>query len=91
WLILASLGIVLCATSFAVQYGVTHMPANRAMLLFLFELVVAAIASWLLADEAMGLRDWLGAALIISASLLSGKLYAESARDERCHCPDSGK
>lgn len=77
WLILGLLGIALCACSFAVQYGVTHLPANRAMLLFLFELVVAAIASYFLANEAMTLRDWLGAALIVSASLLSGRLYAE--------------
>ncbi|MDD4929937.1 MAG: DMT family transporter [Gallionella sp.] len=76
WLILVLLGVALCSCSFAVQYGVTHMPANRAMLLFLFELVVAALASWLLAGETMELRDWLGAALIISASLLSGKLHA---------------
>lgn len=77
WLILAALGIALCACSFAVQYGVAHMPANRAMLLFLFELVVAAFASWFLADELMGLSEWIGAVLIVSASLLSGKLYAE--------------
>ena len=76
WLILLLLGIALCAVSFAVQYGITHMPANRAMLLFLFELVIAAIASYFLANEAMGLREWLGAVLIVSASLLSGKLYA---------------
>jgi len=76
WLILLLLGIALCAVSFAVQYGITHMPANRAMLLFLFELVIAAIASYYLANEAMGLREWLGAVLIVSASLLSGKLYA---------------
>ena len=77
WLILALLGIALCAVSFAVQYGVTHMPANRAILLFLFELVVAALASYFLASEAMGLREWLGAALIVSASLLSGKIYVD--------------
>jgi len=77
WLILALLGISLCAVSFAVQYGVTHLPANKAMLLFLFELVIAAIASYFLANEAMGMREWLGAALIVSASLLSGKLYAK--------------
>ena len=81
WLILGMLGIALCSCSFAVQYGVTHMPANRAMLLFLFELVVAAIASYFLANEAMMLRDWLGAALIVSASLLSGKLYAEPGKN----------
>jgi drug/metabolite transporter (DMT)-like permease len=78
WLLLALLGIVLCATGFAVQYGVTHMLSNRAMLLFLFELVIAAISSYYLANEAMQLRDWLGALLIVSASLLSGKLHAIS-------------
>lgn len=78
WLILGLLGIALCATSFAVQYGVTHLLSNRAMLLFLFELVVAAISSYFLADEAMQLRDWIGASLIVSASLLSGKLHATS-------------
>lgn len=75
WLILGLLGIVLCATSFAVQYGVTHLLSNRAMLLFLFELVVAAISSYFLANEAMQPRDWIGALLIVSASLLSGKLH----------------
>lgn len=74
WLLLAMLGIVLCATSFAVQYGIAHMPANRAVVLFLFELVVAAVSSYLLAYEAMGWQEWGGAALIVSASLLSGKL-----------------
>ena len=78
WLILALLGIVLCASSFIVQYALVYLPANRAIILFLFELVVAALASYFLANEAMQLRDWLGAALIVSASLLSGKLYAES-------------
>lgn len=76
WLILALLGIVLCATSFAVQYAIAHLSANRAIILFLFELVVAAVSSYFFADEAMGLRDWIGAALIVSASLLSGALYS---------------
>ena len=81
WLILALLGIVLCATSFAVQYALTHLSANRAIILFLFELVVAATSSYFLADEAMQLRDWLGALLIVSASLLSGRLYILSKAD----------
>jgi len=78
WSILGMLGIALCATGFAVQYGVTHLRSNRAMLLFLFELVIAAISSYLLANEMMHLRDWIGASLIISASLISGKLSAFS-------------
>jgi drug/metabolite transporter (DMT)-like permease len=76
WLILGLLGMTLCAIGYAVQFGIAHLLSNRAMLLFLFELVVAAISSYFLADEAMQLRDWLGASLIVSASLLSGKLHA---------------
>ena len=81
WLMLALMGLVLCATSFAVQYGVTHLSANRAVVLFLFELVIAAISSYFLADEAMGLRDWIGALLIVSASLLSGKLCSGNSKE----------
>jgi drug/metabolite transporter (DMT)-like permease len=78
WLILALLGIVLCSSAFAVQYGIARVPANRAIVLFLSELVVAAIASYFLAGEAMQLREWMGALLIVSASLLSGRLCPAS-------------
>ena len=74
WLLLAMMGIALTATSYVVQYGVTHLAANRAAVLFLFELVVAAVSSHYLAGEDMGLREWIGAVPIIFASLLSGKL-----------------
>jgi len=77
WVLLVLMGLVLCATSFAVQYGVTHLSANRAVVLFMSELVIAAISSYFLADEAMGLREWVGALLIVSASLLSGRLHTE--------------
>lgn len=79
WAMLLLLGAVLCATSFAVQYGVTHLAANRAVVLFLFELVVAAVAAWLLAGERMDWREWTGAALIVSASLLSVRIHADEA------------
>jgi drug/metabolite transporter (DMT)-like permease len=45
------------------------------VVLFMFELVIAAISSYFLADEAMGMREWTGALLIVSASLLSGRLH----------------
>ena len=51
------------------------MPANRAIVLFLSELVVAAVVSYFLAGEAMQVREWIGAVLIVSASLLSGRLH----------------
>ncbi len=74
WLILGVLGVAICSTSYAVQYSIAHLAANRAMLLFLLELVFAAVSSYLLAGEVMELRDWIGALLIVSASLLSGRL-----------------
>lgn len=79
WLILVVMSITLFATSYIVQYGVTHLAANRASVLFLFELVVAAIFSYLLAGEAMVWRDWLGAIPIISASFLAGKLSLDKS------------
>ena len=74
WLALALMGIVLCATSFAVQYGVTHLSANRAVVLFLSELVVAAVSSYFLAGEGMDVSDWIGAVFIVSASLAVGAI-----------------
>jgi drug/metabolite transporter (DMT)-like permease len=73
WWLLWLIGLVVCIISVAVQYGLSYLPANQAIVLFLSELVFAAISSYLLADEAMGLREIIGATLIISASLLSGK------------------
>ena len=78
-IVLVLMGIVLCATSFAVQYGVAFLAANRAIVLFLFELVVAAVSSYFLAGEAMDINDWIGAAFIVFASLLSGKLCSNKS------------
>jgi drug/metabolite transporter (DMT)-like permease len=71
-----AIGVVLCLTSFAVQYGLTHTPANQAIVIFLFELVFAAIAAYFLVGEKMSTQEMLGALLIVSASLLSGKMPA---------------
>ncbi|MDD5180438.1 MAG: DMT family transporter [Gallionellaceae bacterium] len=75
WWLLALIGLVLCATSIAVQYGLTNLPANQSIVLFMVELVFAAAASFYLAGERMDTREIIGAALIVSASLLSGKIH----------------
>jgi len=77
WWMLALIGLVLCATSIIVQNGLTYLPANQAIVLFLSELVFAAVSSYFLAGELMGLREIAGAVLIVSASLLSGKILTE--------------
>ncbi len=40
---------------------------------------LAAASSWFLAGEAMGPKEWLGGAMIVAASLFSGRLDGESA------------
>ena len=74
WGVMAVIAVLLVAATLFVQYGVTHMPATRASVLFLFELVVAAIASYYLANERMVLNDWLGGALIIGAALYAANI-----------------
>lgn len=76
WLLLALIGGVLLLVNLVVQYGITFLSANAAIALFLFELVVAAISSWWLAGEVMGVKEWIGGAMIIAASLFSGHLEA---------------
>lgn len=74
WLLMAIMGVLLAATTWLVQLGVTHTPANRAAIIFMFELVVAAVSSYFLAGEAMTLREWMGGTMIIVAALFSGQM-----------------
>lgn len=85
WALLALLGLVLCATSFAVQFGLTHLPATQSIVLLLFELLFAAIAAYYLANEKMGMQEYIGGALIISASLLSGRIHQEQLDSPPSH------
>ena len=74
--LMLGIGVVLMVINVVVQYGLTHIPAGRAVVILLSELVVAALAAWWLAGETMGTREWLGGALIAAASLVSAKLEA---------------
>lgn len=73
WLALGGVGVLLMLATLMVQYGITHMPVTRASVIFLFEVVVAAVASYYLADEAMTLREWIGGSLIVVAALLAAQ------------------
>ena len=52
-----------------------------AIVIMLAEVGVAALASWLLADEVLGSREVLGGTMIVAASLFSAKM-------ERVRAPD---
>jgi drug/metabolite transporter (DMT)-like permease len=74
WALLVLVAAVIFSVNLAVQYGLTHTPANRAIVIFLSELVFAALAAYWLAFEAMNWRQWLGGAMVVAASLCSGRL-----------------
>lgn len=71
WQLMIMIAVLLMSATVFVQYGVTKITAIRASVLFLFELVVAAVASYYLANEAMTWNEWLGGSLIIAAALMS--------------------
>lgn len=70
-LLLSVVGTVLISTSVALQFGLSHLSANRAAVILLFELIVAATAAHYLAGEATRTLDWIGGALIVSAGLFA--------------------
>jgi drug/metabolite transporter (DMT)-like permease len=74
WLLIIGMGGVLAITTWLVQFGLTHTPANKAAVIFMFELVVAALSSYWLADEALSLREWVGGAMIVGAAFYSERI-----------------
>lgn len=71
---LLGVGLALLATNFAVQHGLNHSSATQAIVIMLSELIVAAVSAYLLAAEAMRWNEYAGGALIVAATLLSGRL-----------------
>lgn len=71
WLVMTLIALMLIAATLLVQFGVTKIQATRASVLFLFELVVAAIASYYLANEHMALNEWIGGMLIVLAAIFA--------------------
>jgi drug/metabolite transporter (DMT)-like permease len=69
--LIGSIALALLVMSLALQYGLSRLPANRAIVILLFELVVAAIAANLLAGEVLRMQDWIGGALVVAATIAS--------------------
>jgi hypothetical protein len=85
-LLVILLGLLLSSNNMLVQYGLARVPANRASIIMLFEIVVTALSSWLLAGETPGPREWAGGACIVLASLLSSWVHrAQDARKRPAH------
>lgn len=71
WLPLALLAIAFLLSNLALQYGAARLPARVTSVVMLSEVVFAAMSAAWIAGEMMSGRQWLGAALIIAAGLVS--------------------
>lgn len=66
---------IMGAMTWAVVYGVTHMPVHRSAIILLFEVVVATLSTYLLTDERMTLLEWLGGSAVIISAYLSARQH----------------
>lgn len=65
------IALLLVSATLLVQYGMTKIPAIQASVLFMSELIVAAIAAYFLAQETMSVMEMIGGCCIIAAGILS--------------------
>ncbi|HET9112655.1 MAG TPA: DMT family transporter [Burkholderiales bacterium] len=78
WGVLLTLAAAMLIITVVLQYGLLHVAANRAIVILLFELIVSALSAYFLAGESLVGKEWLGAAMIMIASLFSGRLDKEA-------------
>jgi drug/metabolite transporter (DMT)-like permease len=74
WLLLFIIGLAMIGITLCIQYGLMHVAANRAIVILLFELIVSAATVYWFTNESLNAREWVGAAMIMVASLFSGQL-----------------
>jgi len=67
--------------TWALQYGVTHMPVYRSSVILIFELVAGAISAQLLTNEVVLLKEWIGGGLIVIAAYLSAHIHLGSRNE----------
>lgn len=74
-------GIAMTGMTLLVLYGLTHMPAHRAAVILLFELIAGAVSAELLTDEVVLLREWGGGMLIIIAGYFAARRQLKEDRN----------
>jgi drug/metabolite transporter (DMT)-like permease len=71
WGLIALFGLFWLVAMSAAQYGFSHVEASRAAVLVVIELLVAVLSAAWLGERELGLREWLGGALVLAAALLA--------------------
>lgn len=82
-LLVAGIGVTMASNNLLVQYGLARVPANRASIIMLFEIIVTALSAWLFAHELPTAREWAGGACIVIATLLSSRVHRASAAQDQ--------
>ena len=72
-LIAVVIALCLFFSTLLVQFGVSKIKAVEASSFFLFEIVVAAISSYLLVGETISVKEWLGGIMIIVGIILAAQ------------------
>jgi len=67
---LALWSVLFLISNLCLQYGVARLPANITAVVMLFEIIVAALSSWLIGTAELRPQDLIGGVLIISAPWL---------------------
>jgi len=68
-------GIAMICMTLLVLYGLTHMPAHRAAVILLFEIVAGAVSAQWLTDEVVLVQEWLGGILIVAAGYYAARRH----------------
>jgi drug/metabolite transporter (DMT)-like permease len=71
--LVVGVGALLVLIVVLMQYGLERMPASRASVIMVSELLFATLGAWWLADETPGLRSLLGGTLIVAAAFLAAR------------------
>jgi len=68
-------GAAMTGMTLLVLYGLTHMPAHRAAVILLFELVAGALSAQLLTDEIVQPQEWSGGLMILTAAYFAARRH----------------
>jgi len=66
-------GIWMLIAMVVTAWWVSHLEAGRAAILLVFELVAAVVSAMWIAGERLDGTEWIGAVLIVGASLLEAR------------------
>jgi drug/metabolite transporter (DMT)-like permease len=71
--VLPALGLTVwfLASNLSLQYGAARLPANTTAVVMLSEVVFASVSAMLLGAGTLGMREAVGAAMILGGALLA--------------------